>query len=426
MNGLERFDWYMAHVLAGTFDEDAAREGFAPAFLKGAGVKGLVEYSSRMKSVLAAEVARHDEGNRFALDFEGHRVTGEVESEAPHRIIGLAFHTLPTPLRDDRVARAQFIGTKDAPLAELSRQYGEHGLVGVVAAGFTDDGAEMAWQAAGGYADLEYAQKCTFNTRMFAGSIVKLLTATTALKLVGDGLIDLDAPVNRYLRSLQVASSVITARQLLTHTAGVSSNFNHYVEEIGPAEDVLGNVVAVDFEPGTQYLYSNGGYTVLGEVIAGVTGMSAVDAITKTVLEPLGMVDSSFAMRWPDDVGPGYTADDGRAVPMPKLIPSVAAAGGLVTTTRDLGRFVAGWRSVLAADLAEAAITPQFARPDGGFVGFGWMVGDTMFGHAGGTGAYTSSLLWRPSDGAVNVLMTNRHSEAQTINLALMSEAPRA
>ena len=425
--GLDRFDWYVGRVVAGSFDEEAAREGFAGVFVDAVGITGLVEFSGRLREVLSSNATeRRDFGHRFQVTYDGHVVTGEVENESPHRFIGLLFRAAPTPLRDERVAQAQFIGTPEAPLGALAREFAQHGLVGVVAAGFTADGAEAAWQAAGGYADLEYMQKCTLKTRMFAGSITKLLTATTALKLVGDGLIDLDVSANTYLKSLRVENNQATVRQLLTHTAGVSSNFNHYVLKTPPVEDVLGVSVGVDFEAGTRRVYSNGGYAVLGEVIAGVTGVSVGDAITETVLEPLGMADSSFALVWPDDVGAGYNAQDGRAVPMSKEIPSVVAAGGLVTTTADLGRFVAGWASLLSDDLALEAVSPLVAIPEGGHQGYGWIVGDTMLGHAGGTGAYTSSLLWRRADGAVNVLMTNRHSEAQAINLALMSDVQRA
>jgi CubicO group peptidase (beta-lactamase class C family) len=159
---------------------------------------------------------------------------------------------------------------------------------------------------------------------------------------------------------------------------------------------------------------------VLGEVISGVTGIPIVEHLETNVLAPLGMADSSFATRWPDDVGPGYEAKDGRAEPMKKLVPSVPAAGGLVTTTRDLGRFVAGWRSLLPADLAAQATAPQVPIPGGGSQGFGWIVGAGAVGHAGGTLGHTSSLLWR-ADGTVNVLMTNRTAAAQDINVALQA-----
>jgi D-alanyl-D-alanine carboxypeptidase len=420
--GLERFDWFVTHVMNGTLDADAVREGVAPPFLEAVPVEQIVQMSGPLRALFAASMSERqarDLGNGFEVLFGGQVARGAVEPEAPHRFIGLVFQSRATPLDDDRLVDAPFVTEGDAPLLALRQAYAVHGLVGVVAAAFDDDGATPRWLAAGGYSDLDARTACTLDTRMLAGSISKLLTAVTALQLVAEGSVELDAPANTYLQSLRVETDAVTVRHLLTHAAGVSSDFNHYVEVVPAAADVLGDVVKLDFAPGSQRVYSNGGYTVLGEVIADVTGVPVVDAITNRVLLPLGMADSSFATSWPDGVGPGYVATDGRAEAMPKVVPSVPAAGGLVTTTRDLARFVAGWQSLLPTELAEQAVTPQVAIPDGGSQGFGWILGANVRGHAGGTMTYSSSLLWWPTERVVHVLIINRHAEAETINVGL-------
>jgi D-alanyl-D-alanine carboxypeptidase len=417
---LERVDWFITHVLEGTLDEDVVREGFAPSFLEAVPPEQIVQFSVALKALFADGASeRHESGNQFEILFGGQVAKGVVEAEAPHRFIGLVFQPRAIPLADDRLDDAPFTGEGDAPLLAIKQAYTSHGLVGVVAAAFTDDGATERWGAAAGYTDLEAHAACTLDTRMLAGSISKLFTAVTALQLVAEGSLDLDAPANQYLQGMRVESDAVTARHLLTHTSGVSSAFNHYVEVVPPAAEILGDVVALDFEPGAQRIYSNGGYTVLGEVIAGITGTSVVDAISSRVLVPLAMADSSFATAWPDGVGPGYEAVDGRAAPLPKVIPSVPAAGGLVTTTRDLARFVAGWQSLLPSELAEQAVTPQVAIAEGGSQGFGWILGADVRGHAGGTLTYSSSLLWWPAEGAVHVVITNRQADAQGINVGL-------
>ena len=426
-NALDRFAWFAGVVVAGTLDENAVREGFTPGFLTSVPVARLVDIATTLKSTFASEpVQREEDGDAFTVRFTDWVITGAVESDAPHRFAGIMIRPVPLPLADARLAHAPFVAEGDAPLPALKDAFRDYGLIGVVAGGFTNDGADQTWRAAGGYADLEGTVECTPSTRMLAGSIVKLLTATAALTLVADGRVDLDAPANTYLRSLRVESDAVTVRHLLTHTSGVSSDFNHFVAVVPPVTEILGESVAVDFEPGSQFVYSNGGYTVLGEVIAGVTGAPVIDALTEIVVAPLGMTDSTFALAWPDDVGPGYTAEDGLPVELPRTVPSVPAAGGLVTTTRDLARFVAGWRSLLPGELALAAVTPQFTRPDGGAIGFGWIVSDDFFGHAGGTLTYTSSLAWRRRDGAVNVLLTNRSVQADDVNLRLLSEPSEA
>ena len=285
---------------------------------------------------------------------------------------------------------------------------------------FDDNGTAPVWHLAGGWADLEADRPVVITDRMLAGSISKLFTATTALHFVATGALELDAPANRYLTTPRIETDDVTIRHLLMHHGGTSNEFEHFVANVPPPAELLGDVVAVTFEPGSRYEYSNAGYTLLGEAIASVAGVTISEALTDIVLTPLHMTTSSFALAWPDDVGPGYKARDNVFSELRRIVPSVPAAGGLVTTVDDLAKFVAGWRSLLPDELSHAAMTPQGARDTGGHVGFGWIVGADLVGHAGGTMSYSSSLLWNPSTGRCGILITNRHAPAETINALLM------
>lgn len=264
---------------------------------------------------------------------------------------------------------------------------------------------------------------------MFAGSITKLLTAVAALRLVGAGQLTLDARANDHLTNLRVASDDVTVLHLLTHTSGVSSDFEHFADEVPPPESLLGREVRVDSTPGAGWAYSNGGYTVLGEIIATVTGSTVDRAITDLVLTPLGMSSSAFARSWPDTIGPGYAVEDHQLVEVPRKVASVLAPGGLITTAGDLGRFVMGWQGLLPRQLAAAAIQPATSVNDG--QGLGWALGrvrgERTAGHPGGVLGFSSSLLWLPDHGVARIVLTNRAIQPQALAESLIrSELRRA
>ncbi|MBD3257812.1 serine hydrolase, partial [candidate division GN15 bacterium] len=133
-----------------------------------------------------------------------------------------------------------------------------------------------------GWADREFNQKNTPRTRFFISSITKQFTATAILQLKEQGRLSLDDPVTKYLPDYPAETGDrITIGQLLSHTAGVPN----YTE----APEVLINrtkklspqtLLAVfkdrplDFDPGTDFHYSNSGYILLGAIIEKVSGQS--------------------------------------------------------------------------------------------------------------------------------------------------------
>ena len=114
------------------------------------------------------------------------------------------------------------------------------------------------------------------------------------------------------------------------------------------------------------------------------------------------------------------------AVVADRKVPSVPATGGLYTTVADLGRFLAGWRSLLPTELAHAAVSPQVALGDGRFQGDGWTItnsdGQLIEGHGGGVLGFRSSLLWNlRSDDAPAVLANSENEATERLNRALLA-----
>lgn len=91
------------------------------------------------------------------------------------------------------------------------------------------------------------------------------------------------------------------------------------------------------------------------------------------------------------------------------------AAGGLYATVADLGRFLAGWRSLLPADLAAVAISAQAPIPSGGWQGYGWRIskdtGDAVVRHGGGILGFRGSLMWNTDTGRASVVLVNSESD---------------
>jgi CubicO group peptidase (beta-lactamase class C family) len=189
-------------------------------------------------------------------------------------------------------------------------------------------------------------------------SVSKWVTAWGVLSLVDRGLVDLDAPVERYLTRWRLPPSDfdhggVTVRRLLSHTAGLVDGLGYAgfadpdaVQSLEAsltraADSDLGRdgVVRVGIEPGAEWRYSGGGYTVLQLLIEEVSGRRFAEYMRGEVLEPLGMFRSAYGLD-------GLVADDLAAhfadgVRVPHRHFTAQAAAALHTTVSDATLFLA-------------------------------------------------------------------------------------
>lgn len=286
----------------------------------------------------------------------------------------------------------------DSSLTQWAREEGIPGIAaGIVC------GDALAWSAGYGVAGLGDSVAVTPATRFRIASVTRLLTATAILQLRDAGALDLDDPVRLYLpwfrvgRGADVGDTPVTIRHLLTHTSGLprdsrladlSRRFQPGRSEAIAAlpEEVL------EATPGTRYLFSNLGYSILGEIIAAVTGSSFATVIRDSLLVPLGMMHTLVQPTPADTFLPPRARGDSPSAPaigfrdMGFAVP----AGGLVSSVEDLSRFLVmqlapyhGEDPVLLADSSVFAMhRVQFARDSaGGGAGFGWRVDTSSDGH---------------------------------------------
>jgi CubicO group peptidase (beta-lactamase class C family) len=430
-------------------DEDELRAHFTERFLTAIPAAQLISTLSGQAATLREELAvKAVNAQHVQAELPGIQIQASTETEPPHRLAMLRAFPDGRRITDPRLASAASRTAGNVPAAAheiADATLAELALPGLVLAAFgpaapdpaapdpaadpaapdpatpgEPDGAE--WTVARGWADLDHEQALRPDHRFPAFSITKLVTAVAVLRLVAEGAVQLDAPANGYLRDLQLADPEVTVRELLTHTAGADSPDLLLAEEVPALQALTGPVLGCSGPRGT-FEYSNGGYAVLGQAIADVSGVPYGDAATRLVLGPLAMGQSWYPVRWPagPDVVTGYGLAD-RAFQATTEICTLPAAGGLWSTATDLLRFARGWRGLLPAELASEALRPQLTRPDQVEVGLGWIVNQKrgVHGHAGGGRGGASSLIVSAGGARVHIALTNRLIPIEPVNARVL------
>ena len=291
--------------------------------------------------------------------------------------------------------------------------------------------------AASGLLNLDTGVESTTESLFQIGSITKVWTTTVVMQLVDEGLVELDAPLRRYLPAFRVAdervSESVTIRHLLTHSSGIDGdNFT----DTGRGDDALERYVASCAELrqvhplGATMSYCNTGFSLLGRVIEVATGQVWDAAIRARLFEPLGLTHTATL---PEDVlrhraAIGHVEPPGRSLQTASAwgLPRTAGPpGGICSTAAEVAAFArlhlnggrAGDARVLSAESVQAMQAPQVVVPSGGdglsarHWGLGWSIfdwgGRTVIGHDGGTIGQAAFLRVVPDAGVAVVLLTN-------------------
>jgi len=154
-----------------------------------------------------------------------------------------------------------------------------------------------------GYANFEWNIANEPDTKFRLGSITKQFTAMLIMQLAEKGLVKLDGKISDYLSYYpKETGEKITVHQLLTHTSGIFNYTNDPMffrkERFFPLKpEELTKFFSgkeLDFEPGSNWNYSNSGYIVLGAIIEQVTGKPYERVLQENILTPLGMNNTGF------------------------------------------------------------------------------------------------------------------------------------
>lgn len=212
---------------------------------------------------------------------------------------------------------------------------------------------ELLWGKGYGLADLETGQPVTLDTRFRIASISKTFTATGILQLRDAGKLGLDDPVSQYLEWFGLRyrdAPEITIRNLLTHTSGLPRDSVNamWTDCAAPGwEEFVAQTRSRQptRAPYENYAYSNLGYSLLGGIIAVVSGHSWASYLRHHVLEPLGMSET-HAVPEADDaqLATGYTRErkNGKrnAFPFWKMN-AFEASANFASSVKDLVKYAA-------------------------------------------------------------------------------------
>lgn len=289
-------------------------------------------------------------------------------------------------------------------------------------AAVTDSKGESAGVAVG-KGNLETGQAPPMDGEVRVGSNTKTFVAVVVMQMVQEGKVGLDEPIETYLPGLikgeGIDGSKITVRQLLQHTSGlpeyadtyrssnaeVTENMQHYV----PPRDLLDTALGkpAQFEPGTQWKYTNTNYIVLGMLIERVSQRPLGEQINERIVKKLGLSHTYFPgngekkLHGPHPQGYHLSAE-GKLEDMTDLDTSLAwAAGGMVSTPGELNTF---FQAVLDGRLLSQSSIDEMkngavdasshlgpGRVYGlGLVGTSLTCGGTSWGHGGDIDGYHS------------------------------------
>jgi CubicO group peptidase (beta-lactamase class C family) len=321
-----------------------------------------------------------------------------VEKEAPFKLLAIAAEVVDDPesiiVPDPKANEREFVSAVKAFLEETTRADEFSGVVLVA------KDARVLFHEAYGFADREAKVPNKKDTRFNLGSINKNFTRAAIFQLVRQGRLSLDDTIQRFLPDYPNADAraKVNVRQLLNMTSGIGDFFGDRYdatpkEKIRSLQDYLPLFAdrPLEFAPGTNNRYSNGGYIVLGLIIEKVAGVDYYAYVRENIFKPCGMAATDSFARDADvpNLAKGYTLEGGqgpgRVLNHATLPGRGSSAGGGYSTAEDMLRYV------------QALKDKKIFLPDAA----------AGLGIAGGAPGINSVLEWDPRAGTVIIVLTN-------------------
>jgi CubicO group peptidase (beta-lactamase class C family) len=318
----------------------------------------------------------------------------------------------------------------------LTQAYARNGFHGVVLVAKADT---VLYEKAYGYANFERKIPHNVNTLFKTESVGKMFTATAILQLVESGKLSLSQTVKDLLPELAIRNAdKITVDQLLRHTSGLQSPWDHpqwvFKKDYSKAELVkIVEEVPLAFDvPGTRMYYSNSGYCVLGWIVEKLSGQAFDKYLQEHFFSPLQMTTTRHlndtAMPVQTGAQPYRIVSSKRHILFSRGIgPKAGAAGGWISTARDLYRFVQALHSgrLLNPSALEIMRTANGAAPKDSayrFYAYGLesfvnqqVKGASLYGHNGGGAGFSIDAFFEAQSGYTVVSCTNLYQNSRPI-----------
>jgi serine beta-lactamase-like protein LACTB, mitochondrial len=310
-----------------------------------------------------------------------------------------------------------------------------------ISAAISVDG-HIVWANAVGFEDVDLKKPASTQTAYRTGSTAKAVTSVMAGVLLDKGLIDLDAPLSKYIPDLAAPMAGLTVRQVMSHTAGVRNyqlcfcfpawenlSTQHFD---GPQRETLRafEADALIFKPGEGFAYTSLGYNAVGGVIEAASGKRFGAFLKEAVSGPLGMTATAI-----EDGGPvpaRAVPYDTEAARYKRAFPvdnsNKFPSGGMTASPSDLTKL---GHAMIAPTLFSTATRDRLIDPqelkdgtpnDQGYA-LGWRYNGEAklkdgaltvrrFGHHGTAQGATSYFAVYPDQGVVVSVMMNKGQQS--------------
>jgi CubicO group peptidase (beta-lactamase class C family) len=346
---------------------------------------------------------------------------------------------------ETRLMPAVVIEGEPSPVFTLEERMRHH-KVPAVSIALINDG-KIEWAKAYGYLNADSLTKADTATLFQAASISKPVAALAALQLVEEGKLRMDDDVNLALKNWKIKSTpftltnTVSLRELLTHTAGLTVHgFRGYArgESVPTVINVLNGekpansaVVIPDTTSGSYWRYSGGGYTVMQQLVADVTGSDFPSLMQQRVLLPMGMQHSTYQQPLPvsrhAQASTGHRSTGEKVAGDWHTYPEMAAAG-LWTTPSDLARYAIEVQQSLKGasnKVLTQEMTQQMLTKHTNNWGLGPGLqgnGDTLtFSHGGANEGFRCYLYAFAHTGKGVVIMTNSDNGSAVVDELMRS-----
>lgn len=253
---------------------------------------------------------------------------------------------------------------------------------------------KIDWAKSYGLADTILKKTASNQTVYSAGSVSKLLMAFAAMRLVEQGRINLDSPINNYLKSWKLAENdftknkPVTLRMLLSHTGGTSqTSYFGFMPDKKPLPTIVEIVsgasiaetrpVVVNSEPGKEFRYSGGGSMVAQLALMDITGKDFNSIISEQIFEPLVLKQATFqqplSASFANNAAWAYS-EASWFKGMPYVYPQQAAAGLYINATNlatfiiEIQKAYAGNSKLMKKSTAEQMLTPMAKISEGSYL----------------------------------------------------------
>lgn len=342
----------------------------------------------------------------------------------------------------------------EALINTIEKEMDEKKITGLSVVVSNSDG--VLWSEGFGLANKKTKEAFTETTISNIGSVSKLITLTAIMRLVEEGMVELDEPVATYIPEfkplgIEDYSTPITVRMLLNHESGLESDaFQDFFLGYETPEDFpysyrraidAVNESGVVRKPYEIFSYCNLGYSLLGIIVERACKVSFQDSVKKLIFNPLEMEDSSFNI---DDIpsdrmAMGYVRGKPETVPYIRDMP----AGSLNTTAVDMGKFMQSMLASYNSDeglLSQDTVKEIFEPSNVGVpadldfqIGLTWWIVDFqklpdefIVGHGGDLPPYHSLLIMLPERNISICVMVNSIEGVGSFSLTqIVNEAVR-